>query len=165
MSQKTYIFLCLISLLVISGCIEFPQTQAEKVGWNQPKYEAYSAYYDILRPPPGKVVNKSEYDMISEGKTIDEWIISIPKDKNELENTWYLVFYYIKKGQDVPLDTSPCPVNRDSTMNPDVRNAPLASGDCQSARQKSRMNTANVSYSKAAEYRQKIEDIKMNLSR
>ncbi len=158
---KKYLFLCLIVLLVISGCVE---TQAEKMGWNQAKYEEYSAYYDILRPPPGEAVNKSVYDMISKGKTIDEWLISIPKDKNELENTWYLVFYYIKKGQDEPIGTSCPPVSNDPTMNPDVRRA-QRDAECSYILQKSRMDKANVSYSKAAEYRQKIEDMKMNLSR
>src|SRR3972149_9676883 len=107
MIQK-FLFLCLIVIVLITGYIEIQQTQADKVGWDQIKYEEYSAYYDILRPAPGRVVTQSEYNAISKGMTIDEWLISIPKDKNEFENTWYLVFYHIKKAQDTRI-VGKCP--------------------------------------------------------
>jgi len=71
--SKKYPLLCLIVLLFISGCTDKPQTQAEKAGWNQAKYDEYSAYYDILRPLPGKVVTQPEYNAISKNMTIDEW--------------------------------------------------------------------------------------------
>ncbi len=158
MSQKIIsLFLILIALFVVSGCVE---TQAEKVGWNQAKYEEYSAYYDILRPPIGKTVNKSDYDTISKGMTIDEWMISIPKDKNEFENTWYLVFYHIKKAQDMRPVVKDCSkaVYTDRTPN-------LWEMSCQQDYQALYKKQVDDIYSKAAEYRQKIEDMKINLSR
>jgi hypothetical protein len=161
---KKYIFLYLIALIVITGCIELSQTQAEKMGWNQAKYEEYSAYYDILRPPPGKTVTQSEYNAISKNMTIDEWLISIPKDKNELENTWYLVFYHIKKAQDTPYDRTCNTETRNLDMNPAVREAQNRA-ECEYITRDRYMVKLNESYSKAIEYRQKIEDMKANLSR
>ena len=132
-------------LLVISGCVE---TQREKVGWNQAEYEEYSAFYEHL-------VNNSPWA----GKSLEEVMIDIPKDKNEFEKTWYLTFYYIKKAEDEPIDTSLCRASLDPAMNPDVRQA-QADAECPYIRQKSRMDRANVSYTKAAEYRQKIEGMR-----
>ena len=158
--RKKYVLLYLVALIVISGCIEFPQTQAEKIGWKQAKYEGYSAYYDIRRPPPEKIVSPEEYNAISKNLTIDEWLISIPKDENEFENTWYLVFYYIKKGQDEPIGTF-CNLNPDELRMIDPKyQQSYKERVCRIILEQKRMEQANVSYSKAAEYRQKIEEMK-----
>ncbi len=142
MRYKLLAITILLLLFVVSGCV---QTPAEKAGWNQAEYEEYSAFYESL-------VNNSPWT----GKSLEEVLIDIPKDKNEFEKTWYLTFYYIKKAQDTPLSTAPCRASLDPAMNPDVRQA-QADMECPQIRQKSRMEQANVSYSKAAEYRQKIE--------
>lgn len=93
--------------------------------------------------------------------TIDEWLISIPKDKNEFENTLYLVFYFVKNGQDTSVDISPCRASAslDPDMDPHIQQV-QADMECPYIRQKNRMDRANVSYAKAAEYRQKIEGMK-----
>lgn len=153
MIQK-YLFLCLIVLIVITGCIEIQQTQADKVGWDQIKYEEYSAYYDILRPAPGRVVTQSEYNAISKGMTIDEWLISIPKDKNEFENTWYLVFYHIKKAQDTRPVVKDCSGARYEGGNPAVDQI-----QCQADYRALYIEQVDEIYSKAADYREKIEDL------
>jgi hypothetical protein len=153
MIQK-YLFLCLIVLIVITGCIEIQQTLADKVGWDQIKYEEYSAYYDLLRPAPGRVVTQSEYNAISKGMTIDEWLISIPKDKNEFENTWYLVFYHIKKAQDTRPIIKDCSGARYEGGNPTVDQI-----QCQADYQALYLEQLDEIYSKAADYREKIEDL------
>lgn len=155
---KNYLISILMVLIIISGCVYNP------TGWDQAKYEEYSAYYDILRPPLGKIVNKSEYNAISKNMTIDEWLIAIPKDKNEFENTWYLAFYFIKKAQDTPYDRTCNLEGRNLDMNPDVRQA-QNQAECEYITRNRYMVKLNESYSKATEYRQKIEDMKVNLSR
>ncbi len=158
MSQK-YLFLCLISLLFISGCIDKPQTQAEKVGWDEAKYEEYSAYYEaLLFSHDQSKVNRSaihniitNYSTITKGKPIEEWLIDIPKDKNEFEKAWYMVFYYFQKGQLESKKVSVCDLK-------------ISIGECFSSNRDAK-KAADGYYQKATEYRQKIEDMKMNLSR
>lgn len=163
--------MCLIALLIISGCIEKPQTQAEKVGWDEAKYEEYSAYYDSMvalhefsHIRDSSRLNSKNYSEIydymsrqnaihrnysinAKGKTLDEWLIDIPKDKNEFEKAWYLVFYYIQKGQLEKEKLKRC-VLLDECLRSEI--------DANERIKK----TADGYYQKAAEYRQMIEEMK-----
>lgn len=91
----------MIAFIVITGCIETPQTQAEKVGWDEAKYKEYSEFYIHL------VTNTSDTpDWWGQGKKrymgmifeIEDKLMEIPKDKNEFERAWYLVFLNYKRG-------------------------------------------------------------------
>lgn len=160
--SKKYLPLYLVALIVISGCVE---TQAEKVGWNQAKYEEYSAYYDVLRLPPESTVNLSERIAISKNMTIDEWLISIPKDKNEFEMTWYLVFYNIEKAMNTPSDNVKRCSSIENPMDRSAGTTRMIRLECQNRETEVYKSKVNASYLKATEYRQKIEDIRMNISR
>ncbi len=156
---KKYLLIYLVALILITGCIEFPQTKMEKKGWDQVEYEEYSLYYNILQPTPEKTITQSEYNVISKNMTIDEWLISIPKDKNEFEMTWYLVFYHIKKAQDMRPIAKDCSGALYSGMSPEVSKV-----QCQIDYQTHFKKQVEEIYSKAADYRQKIEDMKTNIN-
>lgn len=160
--SKKYLLLYIVTLFVISGCIEFPQTQAEKIGWNQVKYEEYSAYYDVLQPYPIKpgYQYESDYNNVSKGLTLDEWLISIPKDKNEFEMTWYLAFYHIKMAKEMRFNLK-CV---ESISNDPVEKM-MNQRNCEYRLAQEAGAKKNATYLKAAEYRHKIENMKMNLSR
>ncbi len=90
MSQKNYLFLCFIALFVISGCIDKTQTQAEKVGWDQAKYEEYSDFY--------KNLSKNEPTMFEIDVRMQEM-----QGGTDFDKTWYLVFYNYYKGIETEL--------------------------------------------------------------
>ena len=92
MSHTKYLFLCLTFLLVVSGCVDKSQTQAEKADWNQTKYEEYSNFYEYLindtRTAVGSMRSTHVQKLIFE---IEEYLLmKMPSSKNEIEKTWYL---------------------------------------------------------------------------
>lgn len=93
----------LIIVLVSGGYVIF---EKYKTGWDQAKYEEYSMYYDALlfkydavklNQSAIKNIQTKGYLTITKGKTVEEWLIDIPKDKSEFEKTWYMVFFYFQK--------------------------------------------------------------------
>lgn len=98
---KKYLFLCLIALLIISGCLYKSQTQIEEenllkeVGWNQSNYEKYSKFYVYL--VNNGCLNKVCIKSYNTNFELDEILDEIPQWKNEFEKTWYLVFSNYQK--------------------------------------------------------------------
>lgn len=155
--SKKYLFLCIITLLVISGCVDKIQTQikAETMGWDQAKYEEYSVYYDALlfnydavklNQSAIKNIQTKGYLTITKGKTVEEWLIDIPKDKSEFEKTWYMVFFYFQKVE--------------SEYKRRVCTLSDGEGGCLRYRGGGDKKIKDEYLQKAAEYRQKIEEMK-----
>lgn len=99
---KKYLILCLIVLLIISGCLYKSQTQIEEenllkeVGWNHSNYEKYSKFYVYL--VNNGCLNKVCIKSYNPNFELDEILDEIPQCKNEFEKTWYLVFSNYQKG-------------------------------------------------------------------
>lgn len=162
MSVK-YLLLYLVALIVITGCIEKPQTQAEKMGWNQVEYDQYSAYYEGLVNNTLYLVNNTS---TLYGKSLDEILIDIPKDNNEFEKTWYYVFYYRQKGNEIKNNfiSAKCRYVSESDNIIGIYSTQDDVRECISANQRGH-EMARGSYIKALEYRTRIELMKVNLSR
>lgn len=159
---KKYLLLYLIALLILSGCIELPQTQAGKVGWDETRYEMYSKLYNSIYEykydsSPVYTIAGMEQRRIA----IQAKLFKIDDERKELklyeitefEETWGLAFLSYKVGlvavnisydKQVPL--------KDGTL----KDTPEA---------KEWRDKAKFSFNQSAEYRQKIEDMKANLSR
>ena len=120
--KKTYIFLCLIVLLVISGCVDkIPtdenimegwnsvflaitgfidkiqiQIHAEKDGWNQATYEEYSKYYNkvCLTYEQGNLCSPSSKSFYE----VKEKLLDMRSEGSNFERTWYMAFFNLQNG-------------------------------------------------------------------
>lgn len=153
MSRK-YLFLCLIALLIISGCVDKPQTQAEKVGWNQTKHEEYSEFYDRLLDD--NLFRSNEYRM-QDIFEIDFKLQEMQQD-TEFEKMWYLVFYNYRNGLATQMDAQ--------EYYTAAWNYKESWGDREKYGERARVlgEQAKKYFNKSKEYRQKIEEMKVNLS-
>lgn len=107
--SKKYLFICLMVLLFIQGCIDKPQTQAEKAGWNQIEYEKYSKFYTSIMLPQQNYAEGCRQRWINNGSScgsrpetkldsVEDVMIELSPDKNEFENLWYRTFLNMKRG-------------------------------------------------------------------
>ncbi|MCX9011089.1 MAG: hypothetical protein OIN66_08200 [Candidatus Methanoperedens sp.] len=154
MSQKRYLFLCLIVLLVVSGCVDKQQPQAEKVGWNQTRYEEYSAIYNsegytalynntdyIITPPTISFYNQSK------AMDIRALLIEMPHDDSDFEKMWYSAFSYYLLSLDANVLSITNLVRRDMPYQ-------------ETAQSRYWKQKSSDYYNKSLEYRQKIEEMK-----
>jgi len=151
--MKKYLFLCIITLLVISGCVDKIQTQikAETMGWDQAKYEDYSKYYDKVRPP---YTNAQTLVFDIKDKLLD-----MHSDGSEFERTWYLAFSNLQNGLELRAraDDFVClPGDKGSISE---NNLDVAAINACSKR-KTLLQESGVYFQKAFEYRKKVEEMK-----
>ncbi len=160
---KKYLFLCLIALFVVSGCVDKPQTQEDKVGWNQTRYEEYSTFYQLI--------NASGGDPTNVAFKIEDKLSEIPKDKNEFEKTWYLAFlnykHGIEAGNALKNSLENCHKDywgRSANDAYAYRPGEIECGNRNQAKRDAQYPAIKDYFNKAKEYRQKIEEWKPSKS-
>lgn len=152
-----YLFSCLIALLVISGCIDRQLTQAEKVGWDETRYEMYSKLYDSIyeydydSSPAYTIADMKQRRAFAQAKLfkIDEERTKIyPENQyiTEFEEMWGLAFLSYKIGL--------VGVNMSYDMQIPLRDGTLK--DTPEAKEYRGKTKSMFNYS--LEYRQKIEE-------
>lgn len=152
MSQKKYLFLCMVALFIILGCVDKPQTQAEKVGWEQTKYENYSVFYTDF-----------ERGVVQSPYSVEDMMIGLHPDKNEFESLWYQVFINMKRGLEarMKIRNSDCSPAELGGTTEDVFSR--RTQYCHNLYQVN-MRSSEAYFNASAEYRQKIEEMRTNLS-
>lgn len=162
--SKKYLFLCLIALIVISGCVDKIQTQiqAGKAGWNQAKYEEYSKYYDEVicihtgynsqcRPLPYSNAQSLAFET-------KDMLFDMRSDESEFERTWYMAFSNLQNGLELKARAEDFGCYGGKVMDP---NPDKANIDSCSKRNKLLLESKTY-FNKSLEYRQKIEEMKPN---
>ncbi|MCZ7384813.1 MAG: hypothetical protein O8C63_08720 [Candidatus Methanoperedens sp.] len=150
--MKKYLFLCIIALFVVSGCVDKIQTQiqAEKTGWDQAKYEEYSKYFDHVmdnqRVP--SLAQSLEFE-------VKDKLYGMRSDGSEFERTWFLAFSNLQSGLELKaraysFTCYPMKVGE----KPDGAN--IAS--CYNGNKA--LLESKPYFNKSLEYRQKIEEMK-----
>ena len=98
-------FFILIALFIISGCVDIPQTQAEKVGWDTAKYEDYSVIYDLKQDYKLPILTMGWYHSKNitahhqmKAADLQLLLIEIPQNGSQFDKTWYVAFSYYSHG-------------------------------------------------------------------
>ncbi len=153
--SKKYLLLYLAALLVVSGCVDKPQTQEDNVGWNQTKYEEYSAFYNQLLFDYN---NKS----VSDEKLmfrLDMKLQEVQRD-TEFENTWYLIFHNYYKGINTFSTAKAYQVIAVEKARIERELGNTMAFPRSSAEEKEYWNQSKTYFNKSLEYRQRIEEMK-----
>lgn len=138
--MKKYVIICLLFLLIISGCIDKLQTQLGGTGWDQSKYEEYSEFYNTTTS-----IESAEPAMFK----LDMKLQEMPQD-TEFDKTWYLVFYNYYKGLEAWVQAT------------EYRNNYLKRTDLSDVPPdilRRTQNQAKQYFAKSSEYRQMIEEM------